>query len=223
MRKALVLGATGFVGSYLLEDLLRDSTYGEVVAITRKPLEIQNPKLKNIIGDFNTLASQADHLAVDDVYIALGTTKAKTPNLAQYYQIDHDYPVLAARLAKERGAKSVSIVTAIGANEKSRMFYVRTKGEVERDVISLGYHRTNIFQPSMIMGHRQEERALEKAFIGLFAVINAALIGPLTKYRGTDGKDIAHAMSRAPKSGDPRVSYYRWREMHALTRSSRSR
>ena len=113
-----------------------------------------------MIGDYNSLAGVKSEIAADEVFIALGTTKKNSPKKAEYYQVDHDYPVLAARMAKERGAKSVFLVTAVGANPNSKFFYVRTKGETERDVIALNFEHTHIFRPSMIMGNRKEKRSL---------------------------------------------------------------
>jgi uncharacterized protein YbjT (DUF2867 family) len=212
-KKAVLFGASGFIGSYLLEGLLNDPDYEQVTVVVRKDLNKSHPKLKVLIGDYNALPGLSHEIVADDVFIALGTTRKNTPDEKLYYQVDHDYPVLAARIAKENGAKSVFVVTAIGANASSNVFYVRTKGETERDIIALNLPHTHIFRPSMIMGDRQESRPLEKAFMGVFSFINPLLVGSLKKYRGIEGKDVAKSMIAAAKKEAGKVQIYEWEKM----------
>jgi uncharacterized protein YbjT (DUF2867 family) len=215
MKKAILFGASGFVGSCLLADLLNNPDYSEVTIVVRKDLNVGHSKLRTLIGDYATLPGLKDRIDADDVFIALGTTKKKTPDEKVYYQIDHDYPVLAARIAKEKGAKAVFLVTAVGADAGSGIFYVRTKGETERDIIALDLEHTHIFRPSMIMGSRKESRPLEKFLIGVFGVINP--IFGSSKYRGIEGKDIARAMNNAAaKVQTEKVKVYHWKEMNEL-------
>lgn len=216
MKTALVFGATGFIGSHLLNDLLQNPLYSRVTVVVRKSLEIVHPKLITLIGDFNSLTKLKSDLVGDDVFIALGTTKKHTPNQAEYYQVDHDYPVLAAQLAQANGATAVFVVTAIGANADSKIFYTRTKGEVERDIKALGYKRTGIFEPSMIVGQREEKRSMEKALINVWNVVDRIFVGPMTRYKGIDGKDVARAMMKAASRQTEAVKIYRWKEMTEL-------
>jgi len=213
MKKAILFGASGFVGSYLLEYLLADEQYSLVTIVVRKPLDLQHPKLNVLIGDIDSLPTLKTGITADDVFIALGTTKKKTPDEQQYYRIDHDYPVTAAAICKAQGATAVFVVSAVGANTRSGVFYVRTKGEMERDMLALAYEHTHIFRPSMILGSREEKRPAEKFFIGLFGLIDP-LMGS-SKYRGTHAKDIARAMIAAAKT-TPGTKMYHWKEMKAL-------
>ncbi|MDQ8003286.1 MAG: oxidoreductase [Pedobacter sp.] len=213
MKKAILFGASGFVGGYLLNDLLQSDIYEEVTIVLRKPLNVQHPKLKMVLADYQNLAQNKEYLVGDDVFIALGTTKKKTPDEKEYYQIDHDYPVLAAQLTKENGAKNVSLVSAVGANAKSSIFYVRTKGETERDVIAIDFEHTQIFRPSMIMGSRAESRPLEKVFIKIFSIVNLLLIGSLNKYKGITAKNIAKAMIKAAQQTNEKIKILHWEEM----------
>ena len=215
-KKAVLFGASGFIGSFLLEGLLNDPDYDQVTIVVRKDLKVSNPKLKTLIGNLQTLPDLKDQIRADEVFIALGTTKANTPDQKEYYQVDHDYPVLAARLGKENGAKSVLLVSAVGADAGSGIFYVRTKGETDRDIIALNLEHTHIFRPSMIMGNRQESRTLEKSLIKIFSVINPLFIGPMKKYRGIEAKDIARAMLLAAKKGTEKVKIYEFEEMRSL-------
>jgi uncharacterized protein YbjT (DUF2867 family) len=218
MRKAILFGASGFIGSYLLDELLKNPDYEQVTIVVRKDLPINHPKLKMLIGDYHTLPGLKPDLVADDIFIALGTTKASTPDKKEYYQIDHDYPVLAARIARENGAKSVFLVTAVGANVHSGIFYVKTKGEVERDIIAQNFEHTHIFRPSMLMGSRKANRPLEGVFIRIWSVINPLFIGRLDRYKGIKGEDVARAMNNAAKDLKEKVRIYQWREMEELVR-----
>ena len=220
MKRAIVFGSTGFVGSHLLGELLNSPDYGQVIAVVRKGLNINHPKLRTLIGDYNSLASVKSEIAADEVFLALGTTQKNSPKEAEYYQVDHDYPVLAARIAKERGAKSVFLVTAVGANPNSKFFYVRTKGEAERDVIALNFEHTHIFRPSMILGNRKEKRSLlEAALMSFWSALNPLLTWKADKYKGITGQDIAKAMMKSAKNQTEKLKNYHWREMHELLQS----
>lgn len=217
MKRAIVFGSSGFVGSHLLSELLNSSDYEQVTAVARKSLNIIHPKLRILIGDYDSLADLKSEIAADEIFIALGTTKAKSPVEAEYYKVDHDYPVLAAQIAKERGAKSVFLVTAVDANPNAKFFYVRTKGETERDVIALNFEHTHIFRPSMIVGDRNENRSmLEGALMKFWPALNPLLAWKDGKYRGITGEDVAKAMIGSAKNQTEKIKIYHWKEMHEL-------
>ncbi|MCC9062817.1 oxidoreductase [Flavobacterium piscisymbiosum] len=216
MKKAIVYGASGLVGSYILETLLNNANYEQVIIVVRAALNIQHTKLKTIIGDYNSLTEVVKGIPVDEVFIALGTTQKKTPDKKLYYQIDHDYPVLAAKLAKENGAKAVFLVSAIGANAKSSIFYTKMKGETEQDIINLNLDHTHIFRPSMILGDRKESRPLEKVFIGIFKLINPLFMGGMNKYKGIEAAHIAKAMVNSASQLNEKVKILHWEEMTHL-------
>lgn len=216
-KKAILFGANGFIGSYLLHELLNSPDYSHVTVVVRKELRIDHAKLKMLIGDYQSLPGLKEDMAADEIFIALGTTKKNTPDQRKYYEIDHDYPVLAAKFSKEKGARAVFIVTSVGANVNSSVFYVKTKGKIERDIIALDFAHTHIFRPSMLMGNRKENRPLERMFIKLWSLINPILIGKgLKKYRGIGGRDVAEAMVNAAKDQSEKVKIYHWQEMNSL-------
>jgi uncharacterized protein YbjT (DUF2867 family) len=219
MKKAIVFGATGFIGSHLLRDLLDGADCAQVIAVVRKPLTLSHPKLTVLIGDLASLPALKPQLVADEIFIALGTTRKHTPDEAEYYKIDHDYPVLAAEIARANGARSVFLVTAVGANAKSGVFYIRTKGEVERDILALGFDHTHIFRPSMILGQRDEDRPRERLLIAAWGVLNPLLLGPADRYRGLTGEEIARAMANAARHQTEKVRIYHWKEMAALLRA----
>ncbi len=216
MKKALVFGATGFVGSQLLSMLLESADYDRVTIVVRRDPGLAYAKLVTLIGDLDSLAALADRIDVDDVFIALGTTKAKVPDEAAYYRVDHDYPVRAAALAQSCGATGVFLVSAVGANAGSSVFYIRTKGETEHDVIALGIPRTHIFRPSQLLGRREENRPLERFIIAAWPAIDWLLLGGARKYRGIAGADVARAMVRAAKDNVTGVRVHEWAGMKAL-------
>ena len=216
MKKAIVFGATGFVGSHILSGLLNSPEYEQVTAVARKNLNITHPKLRILIGDYDSLADLKSEITADEIFIALGTTKAKSPVEAEYYKVDHDYPVLAAQIAKERGAKSVFLVTAVGANPNSKFFYVRTKGETERDVIALDFEHAHIFRPSMIMGNRKVRSLSEKVSMSIWSAVNPILAWKNSRYTSITGADIAKAMRESAKTQLEKLKIYHWKEMKDL-------
>ncbi len=216
MKSAIVFGSSGFVGSYLLNELLNNSDYGRVIAVVRKSLNITHPKLRTLMGDYNSLEGMRSEIVADEIFITLGTTRANSPQKAEYYQVDHEYPILAARIAKEEGAKSVFLVTAVGANPNSKFFYVRTKGETERDVIALNFEHTHIFRPSMILGNRKKRSLLEETLMKSWSVLNPLLTWKGDKYKGITGEEIAKAMMRSAENQTEKLKIYYWKEMHDL-------
>jgi uncharacterized protein YbjT (DUF2867 family) len=217
MKRAIVFGATGFVGSNLLGDLLERSDYESVTAVVRRDPGLAHPKLHILLGDLDSVGEGMSGSALDEVFIALGTTRKHTPDRTEYYRIDHDYPVAAARAAQALGARSVFLVSAVGADPASRVFYVRTKGETERDILALGYDHTHIFRPSMILGNRPEPRPLEHLLGRAWALLDPLLMGALDRYKGIRGEEIARAMGRAAADRrQERVAIYHWRQMQDL-------
>ena len=216
MKKAIIFGASGFVGSYLLTELLNNSDYEEVTVVVRKDLNIRHPKLKILIGNYHSLSDLKTQFIAEDVFITLGSTKKKTPKQDEYYQVDHDYPVLAANIAQQNGATSIFLLTAIGANSESNVFYVRTKGEAERDIIALNFAHTHIFRPSMIMGSRKEKRLAEKMMMKIWSAVNPLFVGKAAKYKGITAQNIAKSMNNAAKNQTEKVQIYHWKEMNAL-------
>ncbi|MDR3669780.1 MAG: NAD(P)H-binding protein [Holophaga sp.] len=217
MKQAIVFGATGFVGSCLLRDLLERSEYQSVTAVVRKDPGLAHPKLHTLLGDLDSVGEGMSGAALDEVFIALGTTRKHTSDRTAYYRVDHDYPVAAARAAQALGARSVFLVSSAGADPASRIFYVRTKGEMERDILALAYDHTHIFRPSMILGNRPEPRPLEHLLGRAWALLDPLLMGPWDRYKGIRGADIARTMGQAAADRRPeRVAIYHWRQMQEL-------
>lgn len=200
--KGIIIGASGLVGSKTLDVLLNDAHYDEVLILVRKELPVKHKKLAQLIINFDEMQKYAQSITGHAVFCCMGTTKAKTPDKDQYYKIDHDYPLQVAQLAKANGVKHFHLVSAIGADAKSSTFYLRTKGEVERDVEKVGLDTLHIYQPSMLYGGREEKRTAEKLLIALFNVVNPLLVGGLRKYRSIDAHRVAKAMVKRSLTTD---------------------
>lgn len=191
MKTALVAGSTGLIGNQLIRLLLDDTGYEKVIAISRKPLEIHHSKLKNVIADLSSLATQKDTLIADEVYCCLGTTMRTAGSKEAFRAVDFDYPLALAKISFENGAKSFCLVSALGANPDSFIFYNRVKGEIENAIDEIGFDRYHIFQPSLLLGDRSEKRAGEDS-----AKTAYKLFGFLIpkKYQAIEAIKVARAM-----------------------------
>lgn len=193
-KTAIVLGATGATGSELVNLLLKDNGYSKIKLFVRRTTGISSPKIEEHITDLLKLDEQSAYFTGDVVFCCIGTTKAKTPDKATYYKIDHDIPVTAAALAKENGINSFLVISAIGADKNSAIFYNRTKGEMEEDVKAAKIVKTHILRPSLIVGNRGEARLMENIAKGAMKLLNPLLRGKAAKYRSIKAEAIATAM-----------------------------
>ena len=194
-RTALIAGASGLVGSHLLDLLLADAHWDRVVSVGRRTLERTDPKLEQLVVAFPEIG---DLPPSDDVFSCLGTTIKIAGSEVAFRAVDHDAVVALANAGHRAGASRFLHVTAIGASPTSRVFYSRVKGETERDVAASGIATTVAFRPSMIDGHRPDETRPGET-IGLVAM---RAVGPLLgRYRPNRASDIARAMVREAKAG----------------------
>ncbi len=200
-RTALVLGATGLVGGHCVEMLLGDAAWRRVTVLARRASGRTHPRLDTRVVDFERLGEQADAFAVDDVFCCLGTTLKQAGSRQAFRRVDHDYVVAAAELARERGARAFLLVSALGADAGSRVFYNRVKGETERDVAALGFAGVALLRPSLLLGRRADLRAGEGLAQKVAPLLSPLLVGPLRKYRATAGAAVARAMLRLAKDG----------------------
>jgi uncharacterized protein YbjT (DUF2867 family) len=218
-RIALVAGATGLVGRSCLERLLAEDTYAQVRVLVRRSLELRHDKLDERRVDFDKLESVSPE-PVDDVFIALGTTIKAAGSQEAFYKVDHDYIVATAKLGRRAGASRLALVSSIGAGGPAANFYLRVKGETERDVMALGYECVEIFRPGLLMGERHEKRTGEALGIAAMKVVGGAFFGPLRQYRPIEGADVAAAMVAALRAGEPGVHIRTFEAMMQKARSS---
>jgi uncharacterized protein YbjT (DUF2867 family) len=192
-KQALLAGATGLVGGHVLTRLLAHSAYSRVDMLVRRELSMRDPKLIQHVVDFDHLETGLN-IAADDVFCCLGTTIGKAGSQEAFRRVDHDYPLALCRLGKAAGAQQFLMVSSLGANARSRVFYSRVKGETERDVAATGMKKVVFVRPSILRGERREYRAGETAGIIIGRMIAPLLVGPLRKYRPIDADDVAAAM-----------------------------
>jgi uncharacterized protein YbjT (DUF2867 family) len=202
-KTAIILGATGLTGRLLLRKLIADDSYTSIKLFSRKASGNTAPKIKEFVGDMLQLEHFKNDFTADEVYCCIGTTSAKTKDRAVYKAIDYGIPFAASKLAKENNIPTYLVVSAMGANSKSKIFYNRTKGEMEQAVLSQKIPNTYILRPSLILGERNEKRFGESLGAVLLKLTNVVLIGGLKKYRAIEADRIAAAMIQLALSKPP--------------------
>jgi uncharacterized protein YbjT (DUF2867 family) len=196
-RSALVVGATGLVGSELVADLLADSECATVHALVRRPLAPTNAKLRTHVVAFSRLEDFA-WPRVDDVYCCLGTTIKAAGTQAAFRAVDHDYPLAVARGTLSHGARQFLFVSAMGAAADSPVFYSRVKGELESAIAALGFQTAIAFRPSLLAGDRAEHRLGERVALALLQPVRWLVPA---KYRPVAAAAVARAMVAYARRG----------------------
>lgn len=194
VKTVIIAGASGLIGSELIKLLLENKNIDKVIALVRNQLPINNVKLTQIKADFNNLQNYTEEIKGDALYCCLGTTKNKTPDKDKYRQVDFQYPLELAKIASNNKVRQLHLISALGADAGSSIFYNKLKGELEQEVKRLDFKSVHIYQPSLLVGNRGESRPLEKAAISFMKVLNPLLNGKLKKYRSIKAIDIAKAM-----------------------------
>jgi len=200
MPVALIAGTTGLVGSLLLDLLLEDAAYDRVIALSRKPLSIQHPKLDNRVVNFDALGESAFALRADDIFCCLGTTIRQAGSQTAFRKVDFEYPLALAQITKAQGARQYLLITALGSDKHSSIFYNRVKGEVEDAVGALGFESFHIIQPSMLLGDRKEQRGGES--IGKSVMKTLDFLIP-KKYKAVEASAVARGMLAIAKQRNP--------------------
>ncbi len=190
--KCLIAGATGLIGSHALRLLLDSPEVHQVVSVARKSLP-SHPKLNQVVITFGAL--DTEQLPSCDVALcALGTTIKAAGSQKAFKTVDHDYVLAFARAAKRAGVRTFVLVSALGADENSKVFYSRIKGETERDIKDLGFESVVILRPSLLIGERKESRPLEKMAILMAPLYRQFLVGPLKQYTPVRANKVAEVM-----------------------------
>ena len=214
-RTALIAGATGLVGNSLLRQLLADDLYSKILIVSRRSIIISHPKLIQQQIDFNEIELFKPGLHVDDVFCALGTTIKTAGSKDAFFKVDYTYVLLLGTWAAANGAGKFLIVSAMGANAKSGIFYNQVKGEMELAVSLLKIPQIQIFRPSLLMGNRTENRNGEKFAQAAMRTLGFLFIGPLLKYKGIHADVVARAMIAAAKEDSKGVVVNESEEMQS--------
>jgi uncharacterized protein YbjT (DUF2867 family) len=217
-RVAMLAGATGLVGSSVLEALLDTPDFGRVFAITRRPLGREHPKLANRIVQWDKVEAQLRGLSCHVAFCCLGTTLRQAGSPEEFRKIDLGYVLAFAAVAKAAQAQRFVVVSSVGADASSKNFYLRTKGEMENAVAAVGFPAVDILQPSLLLGWRRQMRPLELGAIVAAPIINPFLFGSREIYRGIPARTVAAAMIGAVRSGRKGVQRYTHSAIQALAR-----
>ncbi|MBF9252019.1 oxidoreductase [Pontibacter sp. 172403-2] len=194
VRTALIAGASGLVGGHCLRQLLQSDRYSQVISVGRHEMPLIHPKLEQLIADFDDLKSYATDMVADDVYCCLGTTIKKAGSKQAFYKVDHTYVVQLAQVTAGKGAAQFLVVSAMGADAGSMIFYNKVKGEMERDVQLPELETVHIFRPSLLLGEREEVRSGEEIASKVMEPLSKLMVGPLKKYKPIAAETVAKAM-----------------------------
>jgi len=221
-RIALVAGASGMVGLALVRHLASRSDYARIIALSRRPLPIESPRLANRIIRFENMETELRGLSCDDAYCCLGTTLRAAGSQQAFRAVDHDLVVRFARLAQGAGAKALVAVSSAGAAPDARNFYLRVKGETESALEALRLRSLYLLQPGLLLGARAQWRPAEALGRVFMPLLNPLLLGRYECWRGVDVEIVAAAMRTAALSGRLGVHRYSGRALQALARSGKA-
>ena len=216
-KTATLIGATGLIGGHVLELLQNDPVFGKIKVLSRRPLNYSNPVIEVVVIDFSDQKSfKAAVSGSDVIFCAVGTTNKKVKgDKNAYRKVDYDIPVNAARFGQETGCESFVVVSSMGANSASNNFYIRLKGEVEDTIGGFNLPALHIFQPSLLMGKRQEFRLGER--IGEMIMKPLSFLIP-SKMKPVDARNVARAMVAASKLKPDGREVYQYNEIMQLIR-----
>jgi len=195
-KTAIILGTSGLTGGIVLDKLLADERYSSIKLFSRKPSGVEHAKVKEYVVDLLNLEDSAADFTADEVYCCIGTTKKKTPDQKEYHKIDYGIPVAAAKLCVTNGVNTFIVISSMGANEKSSIFYSRTKGEMENAVLNEEILHKYVLRPGLIKGNRKEVCSGEKVTAAVMSFLDLFMLGGLKKYRSIQAERIAEAMVR---------------------------
>lgn len=193
-RTAVIAGATGAVGNFVLQGLLAKSAWESVHVLSRRPLDLEHPKLTVHEVDFAKLDQHRELFDVDDVFCCLGTTLKSAGSKDAFREVDHDYVLNIAETAANAGARQFLLVSSIGADPNSRAFYSQVKGETEQDVMNVPLPTVHVLRPSLLLGSRDESRAGESAAKFVAPLVSPLLRGRFSKYRPVQAAAVAKKM-----------------------------
>ncbi|MBK7692142.1 MAG: oxidoreductase [Bacteroidetes bacterium] len=208
--KAIVAGASGMIGKELLKQLLESKHYEQIYILVRQKIDHLDSNCIQIVYNFENDTPALP--AVDHVFCCLGTTISKAGSREAFSKVDKQYPIQLAQITKANGASLYCIVTAGGANPKSSIFYNRVKGEVESELMTIGFDHLGIFRPSMLLGERNENRPFERA--GQIVMTALDFLIP-KRYKAIQGEKVARAMKNYSSQPSKEIRIFESDEMNA--------
>ena len=194
MKTALLFGATGLVGSHLLNLLISNNNYSKIKVFVRSSIELNHQKIEIIQTDFNNLKNHKEEIKGDDCFFCIGTTKKNSPDKNEYKRVELEVPKQVAQIAKSNLVNSFVFVSSGYADPKSSGDYLKFKGLVEEELKRLNFSKLGIMRPSFLLGNRQEKRVGEKIGIFVFKLLSPLFLGPLKKMKPIHSATVAKAM-----------------------------
>lgn len=205
-RTALVAGYTGLVGRHLLAQLLAGGRYAHIKTVGRRAPPGDDARVEALVRELGDLAGLRERLAADDVFCCLGTTLRAAGSREAFERVDFDMVVDLARIAHAAGARRFFLVSSVGANADSRVFYNRIKGRAEAAVRAIGYETLHIVRPSLLLGKRGDSRPGEDFAQKLLPALGPLLFGPLAAYRAVPAEEVARALVELAAREQPGVT-----------------
>ena len=194
MKIALLFGASGLVGSHLLNQLISNNNYSKIKLFVRSSIDLNDPKIEIIQTDFNNLENHREDIKGDDCFFCIGTTKKNSPDKNEYKRVELEVPKQIAQIAKSNFVNSFVFVSSGYADPKSSGDYLKFKGEVEEELKKLNFPKLGVMRPSFLLGDRKEKRVGEKIGIFIFKLISPLLLGPLKKMKPIHSEIVARSM-----------------------------
>ena len=194
MKTAILFGATGLIGSHLLEELLNNEEYSRVKIFTRKDIKKIHSKLDIYNINFKQLDNYKDKIIGTDCFFCLGTTRRQTPNKLDYIDTEFNLPVSIAQISKENKIKSFIYVSSGGANAQSKNLYLQNKGKAENEIINLLFDFTAFIQPSLLLGNRSEFRIGERIAQFIFKSLSFIFVGKLRPFKAIHALTVSKAI-----------------------------
>ena len=194
MKTALLFGATGLIGSHLLNLLISNNNYSKIKVFVRSSIELNHQKIEIIQTDFNNLKNHKEEIKGDDCFFCIGTTKKNSPDKNEYKRVELEIPKQVAQIAKSNLVNSFVFVSSGYADPKSSGDYLKFKGLVEEELKRLNFSKLGIMRPSFLLGNRQEKRVGEKIGIFVFKLLSPLFLGPLKKMKPIHSATVAKAM-----------------------------
>ena len=200
MKKiAAVFGATGLTGGKLVEQLIHNEDYHKILVFNRRTQDYENSKIEEFIIDEHDFDSICDKVIADDLYCCIGTTMKKAGSKTAFEKVDYDIPVFLAKTSEKNGIKKLLVVSSVGANQKSKNFYLSTKGKMEQEVLRFKIPGIYFFRPSMLLGNRNESRFSEMMGQKVMKLSDFLMVGKLKKYKAIPAAIVAKAMQKVAK------------------------
>ena len=214
-KQVTLFGATGLIGSYLLEFLLKDSDIHLINVVGRNPFHLQHDKINNIVIDFEDVSSISNSVTGSEaVFVSIGTTMSKVNgDKIKYKSVDFDIIFNIANACKQKNINQFIYVSSLGANANSSNFYLRLKGEIDEAVAKLNLNSTSVFRPSVLLGKRNESRPGEKIMQFVMPLLDFMIP---SNSKAIKAKDVAKSMFNTSKNYKSGVRIYHYNEIKEL-------